>query len=300
MGNGNSRINSTKEQGESIPNKIRSTIIERFEDFKKNRNAEPTLSKKQLLKNGEEKDGGSSVFRSTSHKTNETEDCNVSVSTKEETMVPLTTTENISRIVPVENIECKTIEKVNIKNEIDQSKDKEIRVNVKDGEEIETKEEIIERILKEVKKEQEQEVSAKSEENDGDDNDDDEETDIGRYLCPGSPSFRIYCIEADDEKKTQDEEDEEEQEVISHPATAVLKKSRSDNCLERSPSKNTRISNKVSQIVENVPSTKRKGHMMRRFGAVRTLLKVKSCYHPICTCTGNDRRSTLISAKATN
>ncbi|CAK8579112.1 unnamed protein product [Lathyrus sativus] len=296
MGNGNSRINSSQDQGESISNKVRATIIGRFEDFRKNRNVESTLSKKQLLKNGEEEDGSSSVSRSTSHETNEAQECKVSVSTKETTVVPLTTIENISRIVPVENIECETIEKVNIKNEIDVNKHKEIK----------TKVEIIERIVEEVKKEQEQEVSAKSEENDENDCDDDDETDLGRFLCPGSPSFRIYCIEADDRKTQEkedieeDEEDDEEEEFKSRPATAVLQKSRSDNCLGKSSLKNTRISNEVSQIVENVPSRKRKGHMMRRFGAVRTLLKVKSCYHPICTCTGNDNKSNLISAKARN
>ncbi|XP_058735930.1 uncharacterized protein LOC131608002 [Vicia villosa] len=301
MGNGTSRVNSTPEQGESIPAKVRSTIVGRFEDFRKQRNAESTLSKKKLLKNGEEEDGGSSVSRSSSNETNETKDGKVSVSTKEETTVPLTTTENISRVVPVEDIECKTIEeKVNIKNEIHVSKDKEIHANVKDEEENKIKEERIKRLVEEVEKEQEQEASAKcekSDDNDHEEDDDDEESDLGRFLCPGSPSFKIYCIEADERKTQEEEKDKEEEEKFKNP---TLQKSRSDNCLESSSSKNTRISNEVSQIVEDVPSTKRKGHMMRRFGAVRTLLKVKSCYHPICTCTGDDRRSNLVSAKATN
>ncbi|CAI8619324.1 unnamed protein product [Vicia faba] len=299
MGNGNSRVNTTQEQGESIPNKVRSTIIGRFEDFRKQRNCESTLSKKKLLKNGEEEDDDSSVSRSSVNETNETKDGKVSISTKEKTTVPLTTTENISRVVPVENIKCKTTEeKVNIKNEIDVSKDKDIRANVKDEEEIKRKEESIKRLVEEVEKEQEQEASAKCEMSDDNDHeDDDDERELGRFLCPRSPSFRIYCIEADERKTQEKEEKEDEEEKFKSP---TLQKSRSDNCLESSSSKKTRISNEVSEVVENAPSTKRKGHMMRRFGAVRTLLKVKSCYHPICTCTGDDRRSKLVYAKATN
>ncbi|GAU45742.1 hypothetical protein TSUD_77670 [Trifolium subterraneum] len=271
MGSGNTKLNSIEGETESISSKTRPTLIGRLEEFRKRWNIEYSLSKKELLKDAEQEDGSSDGSKSSSHEINETENRKVSASTKEEATVPL---ENSAR----EAME----EKDNI--------DKDI---AKVEAEIKTDEKIIEEIVKKVKKEMElQKVSAKI-----DDNDSDEETgEFGRYLCRGSPSFRIYCIEAD-KRKAEEEKEKEEEERRKSPV--IHQKSHSADSVESIKKRNT-ISSEVPQIVENGSNTKRKGSKMRKFGAVRTLLKVKSCYYPISSCTGDNNRSRPVPAKAAN
>lgn len=196
MGSGNSRLNSPER--ESLTIKTYSTIICRFEEFRKRRNAESTLSKKQLLKDAVEEDYCSSISQPSSHETSyEVEDHKV----KDETFA-----EKVSSVVPMANSECEikddndNVEKVN--KEIDLSHNKVVDENEKVEAENKTEEENIEWLVEEVKEEND-DVSAKS----GEKDDNDEE--IGRFLCPGSPSFRIYCIE---EHKKEDQQHEEEEE----------------------------------------------------------------------------------------
>jgi hypothetical protein len=243
MGNGNTKLNSTEGETETISTKIRPTLLGRFEEFIKRRNVESSPSKKKLLKDAEEEDGSSDVTKPCSHEINETEDHKVSVSTKEETTVPLETEEKISRVVPMENSECQAMEeKVNINKDIDLSEDKVIHANENVETEIKTEEKIIEEIVEKVKKEKElQEVNAK---NDDNDSDDEGTAELGRYLCPGSPSFRIYCIEADKRKA----EEEKEEEKRKSPTIVMHKKSHSADSVESLETRNT-ISNEVINLI---------------------------------------------------
>lgn len=254
MGSGNSRLNSA--EGESVSNKIRSTLIGRFEEFRKRRNAGATLSKKELLKDSEQGDGVSIISQSSFREINETEVRKDSASTKEEPTVPLATKEKISRVVPMENSECKTTEekeeKININKDIDLREEKVVDSNEKVEAEIKTEEGNIEGIVEEVKEEKmvevkeeknEQEVSEKNGENDDNDSDDDDEDDddeVGRFLYQGSPSFRIYCTEADTRKEEEEEECKSSNIVVMH------QKSRSaDSVVQSVAARKTKISNEV-------------------------------------------------------
>ncbi|XP_045821682.1 uncharacterized protein LOC123914525 [Trifolium pratense] len=271
MGNGSTKLYSTEGETESVSPKspkTRPTLIGRFEEFRKRMNFESSPSKKQLLKDAEEEDRSSNVSKSSSHEINETEHHKVSVSTKEEATVPLETTEKISRVVPMKNSAREAMEeKDNINKAIE-----------KIEAEIKTDEKIIEEIVKKLKI-------------DDNDSDDEETAELGRYLCHGSPSFRIYCIEADRRKAEEEKEEEERKSPTIH------QKSHSADSVEKIKTRN-KISNEVPEIVENGSNTKRKGNMMKKFGAVRTLLKVKSCYYPMSSCTGD--RSRIVHAKEAN
>jgi len=252
MGSGNSRLNSA--EGETIPSKTRSTLIGRFEEFRKCRNAGATLSKKELLKEAEQGDGVSNISQSSIREINETEARKNSVSTKEEPTVPLATTEKISRVVPMENSECKTTEekkeKVNINKDIDLSGEKVVDSNEKVEAEIKTEEGNIEGIVEEVKEgmvevkeeKNEQKVSEKNGENDDNDSDDDDDDEVGRFLYPGSPSFRIYCTEADTRK-------EEEEECKSSTIIVMHQKSRSADSVQSVALRKTKISNEVINLL---------------------------------------------------
>jgi len=253
MGSGNSRLNSA--EGESVSNKIRSTLIGRFEEFRKRRNAGATLSKKELLKDSEQGDGGSIISQTSFREINETEVRKDSVLTKEEPTVPLATTEKISRVVPMENSECKTTEekkeKVNINKDIDLSGEKVVDSNEKVEAEIKTEEGNIEGIVEEVKEEMvdvkeeknEQEVSEKNGENDDNDSDDDDDDEVERFLYRGSPSFRIYCTEADTRKEEKEEECKSSTVVVMH------QKSRSADSVQSVALRKAKISNEVINLL---------------------------------------------------
>ncbi|XP_020237035.1 uncharacterized protein LOC109816431 [Cajanus cajan] len=114
---------------------------------------------------------------------------------------------------------------------------------------------------------------------DHDDNDHNDNNDDGRNICPGSPSFRIYCID--------------NEECDNYPTKTVVmhQRSHSADSVERVAS--TEVLPEVE--TESISTPKRKGNK-KKFGAMRTLLKVKSCYHPIRNCTGNDR-GLIVAAK---
>ncbi|KAJ1411876.1 hypothetical protein SESBI_20935 [Sesbania bispinosa] len=238
MGGGNSRLNGP--EGEVEPSKIRTTLIGKFEEFKKRKNGEPTLSKKQLLTDAAEEEDVNSL---TSHET-ETQDKDkvlpkeVEPTNKEESFVRVITTEKLSRVVPMPNSESET--KVNIEEKVHPNQEKVIHA---DDRVVKTEEENTAEPLEEPKPENEQEVDK-------------------------SPS----------------------------PTIAKHQKSRSADSVDSSASKTTTNSNEVVEI-ESTP--KKRGNKMKKFGAVRTLLKVKSCYHPMCTCAGEDRGQ-LVAAKAAN
>ncbi|TKY60552.1 gelsolin-related protein of 125 kDa [Spatholobus suberectus] len=286
MGIGNSRLNAA--EGDVVPAKIRPMLVGRFEEFKKRRNEEGTLSKKKLLKDADEEDDNSQSSRLTEREDNKVPSPKEIQPLKEETVVrAIITTEKLSRVVPMPNSECKIVQenhpnKGNIQQvnkDMDPNQDK---VNQMAEAEVKTEEGNTVEPVEEPKREKEQEVGAKG---DGDSDDEDDSEEDGRFLRPGSPSFRIYCIEA--EKRN-----EEERNI---PTIIMHQKSRSADSVERVASGN---SNEVLQDVdiESESTPKRKGNK-KKFGAMKTLLKLKSCYHPMCTCTGEDK-SLTVTAKA--
>ncbi|KAG4998844.1 hypothetical protein JHK87_019916 [Glycine soja] len=209
-------------------------LVSRYEEFRKRRNRETTLSKKNLLN---EKDDNSQ----SSHRT-ETED-KVSSSKeieppKEETVERVITAEKMSRVVPIPNSECENVEETH-PNKVK-----------------------IEQVNKNM----------------------DPPT---RYL-----NHAVEMAEAELVEETKEEKEQEVGAKGNSPAIVVLHKSRSADSVQTAESTN---SNEVLQELE--PTSKRKGHK-KKFGAMRTLLKVKSLYHPMCTCTGDDR-SLIVTTKAT-
>lgn len=297
MGGGNSRSNA----GEAVvvPPKIRPILIRRFEELKKRKGAaklqvEGTLSKKQLLKEDTEEDDSTSQ---SSHETcRETKKEN-KVSTgetqqaKEETEARVMTPEKLSRVVPLPNSECEAEEEKdpnkggNIEQDNKHSdhddQEKIIQVEPKAKTKVKTEE----KETTEPKQEIEQHADAKGDDDDDSDNDDSEE--FSTFL-PGSPSFRIYCIEAE---KRQEEECEKQ-------ILAMHQKAPSIDTVETAASE-AEDSGRVLPAAEVESTTKRKGNRTKKFGAVKNLFNVKSCYHPMCSCTGDERRH-LIPAKAGN
>ncbi|KAE9610164.1 hypothetical protein Lal_00006817 [Lupinus albus] len=286
MGGGNSKLNAGEEV--VVPVKIRPLLLRRFEEFRKHRNGgtlkiEGTLSKKELLKdNPGEEDGNSQ----TSHE-NETEiqeKNNEREHVKEEIMVlRVISIEKISRVVPLPNIECEC--KCKCETQEENKEEKSTNTEHDNQEKVFHVNDVVEVHEDAKTKENEQEVDAKSD-NESSDDDDDESEEHGRLDYPGSPSFRIYCIETESRK---DEEKESKNETV-----VVHKKSASADSIHSTASRRiSRNSNEVTQIVEIESTRKRKGK--KKFGAVRTLLKVKSCYHPMSSCTGDDRRRLLVA-----
>ncbi|KAK7358685.1 hypothetical protein VNO77_00623 [Canavalia gladiata] len=297
MGIGNSKLNSG--DGNAVPPKIRPVLTGRLEDFKKRRNGEGALSKKQLLNETDEEDGISHSSQET-----ETEDKvsskEIKSPKKEEMVVRSTpTTEKLSRVVPMPNVECEIGEnntnKGNVEQankDVDPNKDKVVHIVKMDEADVKTEQGKAAEPVEEPKKENYQ-APAKGDDNtdDNDSDDDDERGKFNGFLCPGSPSFRIYCIEADKRKE----------EECDNPTIMVHQKSLSAESVRGTASRDL---NEVIQDVEIESTTKRKGNK-KKFGAVKTLLKVKSCYHPIRTCTGDrgtivtgDDRGTIVTAKA--
>ncbi|KAK7291530.1 hypothetical protein RIF29_06752 [Crotalaria pallida] len=311
MGGGNSKLKAG--DGVVVPDKIRPLLLRRFEELRKRRNGatlqvEGTLSQKQLLKDAHE-DEGSNNSQVSSHETEtETEtqqhdtekektDEAEKVQVKEEIqmIVRVISIEKISRLVPMPNCECKCKSE---EQEEEEEEEKETKTEHHDNQKVFHIDKVAEVHEEEKTKENEQEeihakIDDQSDEDEDEDDDDDNhyENEQNGRVGPGSPSFRIYCIEADNRKDSKEDEESKNETIVVH------KKSASADSIQSSTSRRSGNSNEVIQVVEIESTRKRKGK--KKFGAVRTLLKVKSCYHPMSSCTGEDRRRLLV-AKATH
>ncbi|CAL0325269.1 unnamed protein product [Lupinus luteus] len=293
MGGGNSKLNAGEEV--VVPVKIRPLLLRRFEEFRKHRNGgtlqiEGTLSKKELLKDNHGEEDGNSQ---TSHE-NETEikeKNNEKEHVKEEIMVlRVISIEKISRVVPLPNTECECKCKYETQEEKEETKEgKDTNTEHDNQGKMFHVNDVVEVHEDEKTRENEQEVYAKSDNESSDDeddeDDDDESEEHGRLDYPRSPSFRIYCVETENRKEKKEESKNE--------TIVVHKKSASADSIHSTASRISRNSNEVTQIVEIESTRKRKGK--KKFGAVRTLLKVKSCYHPMSSCTGDDRRRLVVA-----
>ena len=163
---------------EAFPARVRPLLIRRLEEFKKRRNIngdtlrggggeeEDAISKKQLLKG----DGGGAE---------EEEDKNTqSAHSHHEDDEPVVRVEKLSKVVPLPVSECGVGEKKH-KEHKDHDQEK----------------------VKDVKPQTENKLEDANAKHDDDDYDE-----IRWLIGPGSPSFRIYCIEAEKKKEEQERE----------------------------------------------------------------------------------------------
>ncbi|XP_047167365.1 uncharacterized protein LOC124836281 [Vigna umbellata] len=278
MGLRTSKLNAAK--GEGVPAKVIPKVVAKFEDFKKQRNAESTLSKKELLKHDDAEDSNSqsSPENDSGHKVSSSQEIQ---KPREEMVTKVTAAEKLSRVAPVPNSEGRIMEENHpnkdnteqVNRDMDSYQDKLNHVVTMVVAEVKAEEEKSAKPEGEPRKEKDEQLGAK-----GDDDSDDED----RLIRPGSPSFRIYCIESEKIKESE----------CNCPPIVKYRKTRSVDFVQTVASTN---SNKVCRKSESTP--KRKGNK-KKFGSVKSLLKVRSCYHPRCMCNGDDR--SFVPAKTTN
>ncbi|PKI56582.1 uncharacterized protein LOC116212707 [Punica granatum] len=117
------------------------------------------------------------------------------------------------------------------------------------------------------------------------------------YICPGSPSFRVYCVasvSADDSDNDTDECGD------INDAPKITSKSEDSSEIRESVNSNEghdSVTNKSESHGSKGkrPKGLRKVIGKKRSGAMKNLLNVKSCYYP--SCSGQDR-TRLLSEKA--
>jgi hypothetical protein len=188
MGGNNSRLINPS-GGDTLPAKFRPLFRQRIEEFRNRRNVrreEGAMSKKELLKD----DDGNSNERSSNaneifeenqpHKDEKTTAC----------VVPV---EKLSQVAPLPVYEYG--------NEKEDEEDGE-RKGHKDHDQ-EKKDRDIEKKIAAVKSALLHEENKHDDEEKEEEDEDEDEDDIGRLIGPGSPSFRIYCIEAEERKEQE-------------------------------------------------------------------------------------------------
>lgn len=111
----------------------------------------------------------------------------------------------------------------------------------------------------------------------------------GALICPGSPSFRVYCIESScDEKEEEEDGDQDKEECSTHKKVETgdiqvsQSRTRSDEGASCRKIRKAKRGGKFKRVI-----LKPKG---------KNFLLVKSCYIPSCVGNHNDTR--LIAAKA--
>jgi hypothetical protein len=194
MGGNNSR--SVNPNGEDVlPARLRPLLRQRIEEFRKRRNArrDDAVSKKELLKD----DAGNNDDRSSN--VNEVLE-ETRQHGEEKTTVHAVTVEKLSQVAPLPVSEC-GIEEEEHKGSKDHNleKCKEIERNVAEVK--------IAASLQENKYEESNEKhddeDKKEEEEEEEEDEEEDENEIGRLIGPGSPSFRIYYIEATERKEQE-------------------------------------------------------------------------------------------------
>lgn len=181
MGGNNSKLNQNG-GGEVLPARIRPLLRQRIEEFRRRRNnngvvtvtpqgggeLEGAISKEQLLKNDADRNSHSFAKNNGIEETQQ--------------QPPKAAVEKLSKVVPLPVSECEK------EKEKDFEKKAEIIKSVAAGPHPENK------------------ANAKHGDDDEKENEDEEDdNETGRLIGPGSPSFKIYCIEAEKRKKEEDE-----------------------------------------------------------------------------------------------
>jgi hypothetical protein len=191
MGGNNSRLINPS-GGDTLPAKFRPLFRQRIEEFRNRRNVrkeDGAMSKKELLKD----DDGNSNERSS----NANEIFEETQPRKDEkTTACVVPVEKLSQVAPLPVYEYG--------NEKEDEEEEEERKGHKNHDQ-EKKDKDIEKKIAVVKSAlllEDNKHDDEEEEDDKEDEDEDED-DIGRLISPGSPSFRIYCIEAEERKERE-------------------------------------------------------------------------------------------------
>ncbi|KAH7528178.1 hypothetical protein FEM48_Zijuj05G0044700 [Ziziphus jujuba var. spinosa] len=153
-----------------------------------------------------------------------------------------------------------------------------------------------------VEKETTKEVNYEEED---DDDDDDEETsdDEGSEakICPGSPSFRVYCIETlpnTQENETLPNKQENDCSINGSPNNEKAKhtKSLSADSVHSMTLEASHDEVQVTKIKKKDKKVKKIRRAMRKGGPVKNLFKVQSCYHS--SKGSSHERVTLLATKS--
>ncbi|GAV87290.1 hypothetical protein CFOL_v3_30716 [Cephalotus follicularis] len=261
MGCNNSKLDS---EGEVVPAKIRPLLLRKLEEIKRHKIANATLSKKQLLKDGVEEDDHSSP--PSVHDINESK----SISSSEGSTGPAKVTPE-----PVSNKECEESAEIMNQEKCTKQDDK-------------AEEEREKNVVEPLVYLEEKEVVAETNQKEDEEEDEDERrlrNVDDALICPGSPSFRVYCIQSSTDDKDESKEDSAHQKSWSSDS---FENPESDNSSEDSETKIKKKAKKGINFRRVIP----KGTS----GSVKHLLNVRSCYYP--TCSGHDN-TRLLSARAT-
>ncbi|CAK8568085.1 unnamed protein product [Lathyrus sativus] len=294
MGGNNSKlINSNG--GDVLPAKIRPLLGQKIEEFKKRRSnvqeEDTELSKKQLLKDN---DGTSHEQSSDQNEVSK----ETQLKKEQPTVVRAVAVEKLSQVVPLPVSGCgekkeKEDEEQKEQKDHDGKIDKDVETkNAKVKSELSVQENIHE------KHDMEDEEREEEEE---DEDEDEDKDDIGRRIGPGSPSFKIYCVESDEKKEQELNDTNAGNEQILEKVdenTVVHNKSQStdsDESEEASESEN--VSN-PNEVVKETTSKKKGHHKRKKLEAMKkNLLNVKNLQknrmNRMMGCAGNDRRSLI-------
>ncbi|XP_054792473.1 uncharacterized protein LOC129320526 [Prosopis cineraria] len=274
MGCGSSRMNSVEE---AMPEKTRPLFFRRYEEITKHKQRpaaamqrESTLSKKKLLKEDEDINSNSSDEAEAVYKPPITSPTKVEPTNK---VVPLpdSDTEYETSTESDDHNGNNTTKQTPHEKEIDAEHDKDTR---------------------EAQAENEHELADEK-------NNDVDDFDFGRLVCPGSPSFRIYCLPPQNDKaenKSQEMATHQKSssvESVQSPASGHVKTPSVDSIRSAASSQNSKIFN---ECAETQSTTKRRTNRKKKFRDVKNILVVKSLYAS-CSCTGADRNR-LVAAKA--
>ncbi|XP_038879402.1 uncharacterized protein LOC120071284 isoform X2 [Benincasa hispida] len=106
------------------------------------------------------------------------------------------------------------------------------------------------------------------------------------FICPGSPSFRVYFVEETQDDKANGIEDVSHKKSPSHESVESATSAKSAEDQENKVMKKGKKGTTFNRVISK----------KRPVGVgVKNLLNVKSCYH--LSCSGNDRAN-LLARKA--
>ncbi|KAM1739568.1 hypothetical protein ACFX11_015263 [Malus domestica] len=276
MGGQNSKLTP---EAEAVPPRIRSLLQRRFEEMKSRSKARKlkaasTLSKKQLLKDGDQEE----VDNSLPHSLRSSPESDKITRPK----IP-PTLENKSKVAPISPERDKGTKQADDENQNkEQIKTGGTECSVEDHKEPKGVNVYVGGVF------------AMEDTTEGEEEDEDNEGGIRRnsefFMCPASPSFRVYCMEALEIENDSSKYDSTTDEDFKH---------------KKSPSAASADSNvdSVASMTDHhdgqVTKTKKKGRRRRRvkngFG-VKNLLNIKGCYYP--GCSGGHDRATYLAKKS--
>ncbi|KAK9278397.1 hypothetical protein L1049_027962 [Liquidambar formosana] len=277
MGCGGSKLSP---EGEVVPVGLRPLLWRRIDDLRRRRNASglkgDALSKKELLEDAAEEDDNSSSPHDSIHVA-----CRKSVSSPPEEEAD----SKVVLVVALPPLETEKKDKVHIDEDRSNKKpaaaekeehEKEIKKGEKEKHEKEvrkdaamtgpTKEEVEVEVEEEGTDEEEEVVTFIQEEG---------------FVCPGSPSFRVYYIDS----LAANNKNDGKNDGIKGDESVESGASRTSD--EGSVTKISKKGKKGMRFRRVIPN--------RRPAAVKNLLNVKSCYNPACSSHDNTR---LLSPKA--